>query len=72
MIVHALTMNTRTPMRMVSVESRDRRSVKPRVNKDLWMRPSTSIRAIGPAFSEASRLRIDGKAILQSGDYPRL
>ena len=70
MIVHALTMNTRIPMRMASVESTERRSVKPRVSKDLWMSPSTSMRAIGPAFSEASRLRIDGKAISQSGDCP--
>ena len=66
MSAQALEMSTRSPITMTSVDSGERLNVKPRVFKDLWISPRTSIRAIGPAFSEASRVRIDGKAMLRS------
>ena len=54
--------------RIMTIESVDRKyrlRMKPRVRSDLWMRPRVSIRAIGPAFCEDSRLRMDGKGISQ-------
>lgn len=58
------TISTRSSIKTVSDAKIDLRTVNPRVRRDLWMRPRVSMRATGPAFSEAWRLRMDGKGIL--------
>lgn len=49
----------------LSVDSNDPLKVKPRVRTDRWINPRVSIRAMGPAFCEAWRLRIDGNGMIE-------
>lgn len=57
------TIRKRSSIKIVSDANIDLCDVKPRVRRDLWMRPKVSMRAAGPVFGEAWRLRMEGKGI---------
>lgn len=60
-----LTINTSSIIMTVSDVNMDLRSANLRMRSVMWMRPRTSMSATGPAFSEAWRLRLNGKTIFR-------